>query len=115
MLLASLSEALTGLGLLVFPALVVRLLFGIEIDGIGVTISRLAGIALIGLGVACWPRVGQRLSAAGMLLYSSLAGIYLIIVGIQGGRTGVLLWPAAAVHLAMSLLFAIVSLRKGRP
>jgi len=53
--LAAAAEAGTGLLLLLWPAIVVRMLFGAEIDGAGVIMSRLAGIALIGLGVACWP------------------------------------------------------------
>jgi hypothetical protein len=32
---------------------VVKVLFGAEIVGAGVVLSRIAGIALIGLGVAC--------------------------------------------------------------
>ena len=53
--LAAVAEAGTGLLLLAFPPIVVRLLFGAEISGVGVVMSRIAGIGLIGLGVACWP------------------------------------------------------------
>ena len=52
--LAAIAEAATGLALLVVPSLVGRLLFDAEIVGVGVIMSRLAGIGLIGLGVACW-------------------------------------------------------------
>ncbi len=49
--LSAAAEAGTGLLLLAWPPIVVRLLFGAEISGAGVIMSRLAGIALIGLGV----------------------------------------------------------------
>ncbi len=49
------AEAGTGVLLLAWPPIVVRLLFGAEISGAGVIMSRFAGIALIGFGVACWP------------------------------------------------------------
>lgn len=50
--LAAVSEALTGLILLVYPPIVVRLLFGAEIVGVGIVMSRIAGISLIALGIA---------------------------------------------------------------
>ena len=53
--LAATAEAGTGVLLLAWPPIVVRLLFGAEISGVGVIMSRIAGIALIGLGVSCWP------------------------------------------------------------
>ena len=74
--LAAIAEAATGLALLVVPSLVVRLLFDAEIVGVGVIMSRLAGIALIGLGVACWPGAIPA-GIYGMLTYSVLAMLYL--------------------------------------
>jgi hypothetical protein len=53
--LAAAGEAATGLVLLVYPSIVVRLLFAAEIEGAGVVMSRVAGISLIALGTACWP------------------------------------------------------------
>ncbi len=44
--LAALAETGTGVILLVRPAIVVRVLFGAEISGSGVLMSRLAGICL---------------------------------------------------------------------
>ena len=49
------GEALTGLVLLVYPPIVVRLLFGAELTGVAIPVARVLGIALIGLGAACWP------------------------------------------------------------
>ena len=47
-------EALTGLVLIVVPAFVVRLLLGAEISGVAFPLGRVAGVALLALGVACW-------------------------------------------------------------
>ncbi len=52
--LTAVGEAVTGLVLLVYPPLVVRLLFDAEIAGVGVVMSRVAGAALLAIGVACW-------------------------------------------------------------
>jgi hypothetical protein len=56
--IAAVGEAGIGLVLLVYPPVVVRLLFAAEIAGAGVVMSRIAGISLIALGMACWP--GRR-------------------------------------------------------
>ena len=46
---AAAGEVLTGLVLLVYPSIVIKLLFGADIADIGVVISRFAGVALISL------------------------------------------------------------------
>ena len=88
------------------PSLVGRLLFDAEIVGVGVIMSRLAGIALIGLGVACWPGSDTRQAFHGMVTYSVLAMLYLIYIGVGGECVGVLLWPAVVLHAVLTLLLA---------
>lgn len=58
-------EVVTGLALLIVPSRVGRLLFGEGLNGIAIPIARMTGIALIALGVACWPGPPQ----VGMLTY----------------------------------------------
>jgi hypothetical protein len=80
--LAALGEAATGAVLLAYPPIVVGVLLGGDIAGAGVVMSRIAGIALMGLGVACWP--GSSVAdwaLRGMLTYSSLATLYLVVLG----------------------------------
>ena len=95
------SEAATGVMLLVSPSGVVRLLFGAEVDGVGVVVSRIAGIALIALGVGCWP---GGVSVVGLLVYSAFATLYLACLLAAGAWVGVLLWPAVAVHAVLTIL-----------
>jgi hypothetical protein len=99
--LAALAEAATGVALLVVPMFVGRLLLGAELIGIGITVARVTGIALIGLAIACWP--GTPLT--GMLTFSVLTTLYFVYVGISG-RGGILLWPAATAHAVLSALLA---------
>ena len=100
--LAAVGEAMTGLALLIAPSLVGQLLLGVELTGIAVTVARVAGIALIALGVACWP--GTPL--LGMLIYSAAVTLYLAYLGIAGGLTGILLWPAVILHSILTALLA---------
>jgi hypothetical protein len=94
---AAVSEAGMGLALLIVPSLVGWLLLGEELTGSAIPLARVAGIALIGLGVACWP--GPPL--AGMLIYSAAVGLYLAYVGFAG-LTGILLWPAVVLHVILT-------------
>ena len=102
--LAAAGEASTGLLLVAWPPIVVRLLFDAELVGAGVIMSRLAGIALIGLGAACWPGNSAHQPLNGMLTYSTLALLYLTYIGVRGEMVGLLLWPAVALHAILVVL-----------
>ena len=100
--IAAAGEAALGLVLLVYPPIVVRLLLNAEITGAGLVVSRVAGIALVALGVACWP--GTPL--IGMLIYSAAVTLYLAYVGFVGGSNGILLLPAVVLHMILTALLA---------
>ena len=101
LLLAAVSEAATGLALLIAPSLVGRLLLGHELAGVAIPVARVLGIALIALGVACWP---GRTALCGMLTYSLLTTAFLAYVGIRGDWVGPLLWPVVVLHAVMLIL-----------
>jgi hypothetical protein len=102
LVLVALAEAATGIALLLAPSLVGRLLLGEEVAGVANPVARVAGIALFGLGVACWPGPPQ----AGMLVYSTGVALYLAFLGVAGSFVGILLWPAVALHMLLSVLIA---------
>jgi hypothetical protein len=103
LVIAAVSEAATGVALLVIPSFVGQLLFGAELTGIAMTVARVTGIALIALGVACWP--GTPL--VGMLTYSAAVTLYLTYVGFTGGLIGILLWPAVVLHIVLTALLIL--------
>jgi hypothetical protein len=98
--LAAVAEAATGLALLIVPSLVGRLLLGEELAGVAIPVARVAGIALIALGVACWPGP----PVVGMLTYNAALAVYLAYVGVAGGVTGLLLWPVVLLHAILTAL-----------
>jgi hypothetical protein len=100
LIFAAVAEAATGLGLLIVPSLVGQLLLGEQLAGVAVPVARVAGIALIALGIACWP--GPPL--VGMLTYSALVTLYFVFLGVAGGVTSVLLWPAVFLHVILTVL-----------
>lgn len=108
--LASVLEMLTGLALIIAPLSVAWLILGSEASGTGIALGRIAGFALLSLGVACYPRssnVGNLDQAVlGMLIYNTLITIYLIYLGVSGEATGGALWLVAAIHAVLTILFA---------
>jgi hypothetical protein len=112
---AAVAEAVTGLALLAFPPLVVELIFGAAIAGEGYVVSRFAGISLIGLGVACWPRGEAKQALLAMLTYNLLVTLYFVFLGFGGEWVGILLWPAAAVHAVLTILLARAWFSDRRP
>lgn len=94
------AEVVTGLALLVVPSLVGQLLLGQHLAGVAIPVARVARIALIALGMACWP----AMPLVGMFVYSSAVTLYLAYLGFAGEFSGALLWPAVAVHALLSIL-----------
>ena len=110
--MAALAEAAMGLALLGDPAIVVRLLLGPDdLAGVAVVIARVTGIALIGLGLSCWP---GNSALAGMLAYSGVLTLYLALVGLGGEWIGVLLWPAVVLHAVLTALLLMAWFQRRR-
>jgi hypothetical protein len=105
---AAAVEAVTGLALIVAPQVVARLLFGVEVMGVAIVIGRVTGIALLSLGLGCWigrhEADGGRAALIAMLSYDLLVTIYLAAVALGTEFVGGFLWPAVAVHAALTVL-----------
>jgi hypothetical protein len=72
-------------------------------------VARLTAIALVALGVACWP--GTPLG--GMWTYNVAVTFYLAYVGFVGGSTGILLWPAVLLHAVLTVVLTRASTTGG--
>jgi hypothetical protein len=99
LMFVAIGEAATGLALLIVPSLVVHLLLGQDLAGVAVPVTRVAGIALVGLGISLWPGP----PVLGMLIYSAAVALYLAYLGFNG-LSGLLLWPAVVLHAILSAI-----------
>jgi hypothetical protein len=105
---AAVVEIGTGVILMIDPAIVVVLLLGVDVSGVGIALGRCFGVALLALGLACWP--GGQGAANGssvfwaMLTYNALIALYLAFLGTIRHVGGLLLWPGVALHAALALL-----------
>ena len=102
LVLAGVSEAATGMALLIAPSLVGRLLLGADLAGVAIPVARVTGIALLALGVGC----SAGSVWLGMWIYTALATLYLAYLGVATEWAGTLLWPAVAAHGVLTVLLA---------
>jgi hypothetical protein len=115
--LTAFIETGTGLGLVAVPAIVVRLLLGGELLGAGIPLGRVAGVALLTLGVACWlasfdtQNCAARGLVSAMVVYNLGVALILGAVGLQSQRVGIALWPAVILHVVMAI-WCITCLRR---
>lgn len=106
-------EALTGIGLIVFPSMIISLLIGTLPEGAAVTtLAKIAGAALISLAIACWLSRNNAAAsevAKAIFFYNIVAAVVLGYGAIRYKLSGAGLWPAVLLHagLAVWCLIAI--------
>ncbi len=102
------TEAATGLALMAAPALVVRLLFGEDLSGAGLVVGRLAGMGLFSLALACWPSPSPTLPALrAMFIYNALVAAFLAYLLLAGTSYGALLIGVTVVHVVFATWLAL--------
>ena len=99
-------EVLTGLALIVAPSLLARFLFGSDLNAAGEATGRISGLVMLCLAAGCWPRAAESGPQAlvPLVALSWLATAFLVAIGVIGANVGLLLWPAAALHLILAVL-----------
>jgi hypothetical protein len=111
-------EGATGLALIIFPQAVASLLLGAVLAAAGIAVARVAGIALLSIGLVCWMSrqdANKTAALATMLNYNLLVTAYLMYLGLGGVLVGMLLWPAIAIHAVLTLLVVYVWFNDQQP
>jgi len=103
------AETGTGVCLLVLPeAAFLALLGNSQAAAEATFVGRIAGAALLAIGVASWigrssaPSPARDGLVAGLLVYNVSASALLAYAGLGLMMVGALLWPAVVLHLAMA-------------
>lgn len=109
LIVTAVAEAATGAAMVAAPAALASLLLGASLDSSGaMTVARVAGVAMLSLGLACWlardegrARAGRAVVTA-MLLYNVAVAAILVHGRLALGLDGIALWPAALAHMALA-------------
>jgi hypothetical protein len=103
--------------LLVLPSVPLALLLGVDqASPEAAVVARVAGAALLALGVACWLGRTDTGSSSqlglltGVLTYDVIAVGVLVYTGLLLGLVGIALWPAVVLHTALAV-WCVVCLR----
>jgi hypothetical protein len=107
---AALIEAGTGLSLLGLPALIIWLLLGVrDPSPEALVVSRVCGVGLLAIGVACWPARDDSGSRSqhgllwALLIYNLGVSTVLAFSGLVSQMAGVALWLVVGLHAAMTI------------
>ena len=119
LIITAVFEVFTGVALLALPSRAGLSLTGSPIDATaGVIIARVAGAALLVIGVACWLARDHGYSPGGqaliwgLLTYNVAAAAVLGFAGIASAANGPAIWPGTAAHVGLAM-FCIVVLALG--
>jgi hypothetical protein len=103
-------EASTGLGLLLLPSVPFALLLGLESNTVdAIVVGRIAGAALLAIGVASWMARKDELNPSlfglliGILVYNTAVSILLLYAGAVLKMAGVMLWPTVVFHAILAV------------
>jgi hypothetical protein len=103
-------EVGTGLSLMLLPAIPLALLLGLSVPAPeALLVGRVAGAALLALGVASWLArrdihgPAQTGLLTGVLIYDGAAAAVLGYAGLVLSMVGIALWPAVILHATLAV------------
>ena len=102
------AEAGTGIAPMIAPSVVIPLLIRENTTDLAIWLGRFVGIALLSLGMACWPE-RHRLDVYArriprMLAYNTLVALLFAYYRCGRARGRPVVWPAAVLHVVIALL-----------
>ena len=106
LIVSALIELSAGLALLLWPSQTASPLFDTPT---ALVLGRLAGLALLALGVACWLRRSEEKSrtanglVAAMLLFNAGAVALISYARVGLGLFTAFIWPVALLHAVMAV------------
>ncbi len=121
LIVKSVVEVFVGLALLGAPSLVVSILVGPQLtEPAAIAIARVAGVALLAIGISCWlarkdsHRPAARGLIVGLLVYDVSVILILLAARFATGLVGIGLWPAVILHSVLAI-WSFLCLRKPDP
>jgi len=107
LMVSALLSAVVGMAALIMPVVTGSLLVGATLDTpVGLVAGRIAGVAILSLGLVCWLTRDVPSAATGvvtaMLVYNAAAAAILVYGGTWLKLQSTLLWPLIVIHWVMA-------------
>jgi hypothetical protein len=118
LILAAVVEGVAGLTLLLAPTIAIALLLQPESHDAAQMIARVAGVALLSLGVACTgaardvASIARSWTITAITIYNGGVGLLLVVFAVSGTALGPLVWFAGLFHVGLALAFRSVPARR---
>ncbi len=101
-------ELTLGIALLIVPSGVAEILLGAGLGSLeSVAVARVAGAAIVSIGLTCWlsrdgggPRNGLVI---GLLTYNVSIPVLFVHAAVADGMHGSALWPASVMHTVLAI------------
>ncbi len=110
LIVTAIVEGGAGVCLLLLPAIALEVLLGVSQAVPEATlVGRVAGAALLALGVASWfgrndlHSPAQRGLLTGLLIYNGTVAVLLVYAALGLSMAGIALWPAVGLHVSMAV------------
>jgi hypothetical protein len=106
-------ECFAGAALILFPTPAITLLLQVQPGSVAPMIARVAGVALLALGVACagaameTARPGRAWALRAITFYNAGVGLLLLAFDVRGMAHGPVVLIAWVFHLALALAFVV--------
>ena len=107
LMVSALLAVVVGVAALIMPVVTGSLLVGATVDTpAGLVAGRIAGAAILSLGLACWQTRNGEGAAIGvvsaLLVYNAAAAMILVYAGVWLKLQSTLLWLAIVIHWVMA-------------
>lgn len=110
LIVTAIVESGAGIAFLIAPSLMTELMLGKGLSTpSSIMVGRVAGIALLSIGLVCWlerGKVGNGQLAGlivGLLVYNVSIPILLVYAAVVENMSGVAFWPGIGLHSGLSI------------
>jgi hypothetical protein len=113
LIVAALVECFAGAALILVPTLSITLLLEVEPGSVAPMVARVAGVALLALGIACagaameTARPARGPVVAAITFYNAGVGVLLLAFDVRGTAHGPVVLIVWVFHLALAMAFAV--------
>lgn len=121
LIVTAVVELPAGAALLIAPSLTTELMLGAGLGSpAAAMVGRVAGAALVSIGLSCWlerdrvrsgPRTGL---VTGLLAYNISIPVLLTYAAVVENISGIAFWPGIGLHSILTI-WCVASLRSGDP